>query len=976
MSGLFHSSPAMGLRSHTAVFLSAVVFSFISLSVQAQTTTVPGKVPGEFSVSPSGAATYRIPIQLPPGIAGMEPRLALSYNSQAGNGIMGLGWSLEGLSVITRCPKTMATDGFRSAITHTPEDRFCIDGQRLINVTGAYGTAGSEYRTEIDSFSKVIANGAAVGNAANGPESFTVKTKAGLIMEYGTTVDSRIELQKATVNNSVLNTNTIRAWALNKVADAKGNSIEFSYTKNQGYLYPSQIKYGGVLIRFNLNLNTHSFASYQAGVKSIMANRISSIEILLSGSSQAAYTYYLKYKADSPGESLHSRLESVRFCTSDQTCFAESQFSWSSDSAASTNISLTNVQSHAANDHRGWMFVNAEINGDSKSDLIAYTSGDHGLLMQFLIGAGNGGFTALPRQIISTDSHQGRQVEFIDLNGDGLTDSITQYVGAYGLRTQTRLMTASGYLETKPEEVHSSHNHNGYQPIYHDINGDGLIDMVVQYIGAYGLRLKSYFGRGDGVFIPGPEAVLSTENHNGRQVIFDDVNGDGLADVLNQSIGVSGLNIKTYLGDGSGFFSVQPFEISSSGSFDQWKLLYTDLNADQVLDVLAMYVGTHGVQARSFIGLGTGEFLLPSINIYSTDNYSAWDWKLMDFNADGRIDVHLHHIGSLGLRTNILRNLGGGIFEFGNIVTQASVNNTDWQVLVGDTDGVGRTDFILTYARSDGVKTRSAIVNSLAKPSVIFQTQNSLNQVSVEYRVLTQSVYVKDTTSTYPLVDIQPPLSVVSSVTQSNGVGGTNRTNYSYGGLKAEHASIRPEHAGSGRGSLGFRWMKSREEFTGIESYTEFRQDWPYIGMVKSSETRLVKDGVNQLLKRSVSTPACYQSEARTGTAKPAATAACTPWARERVYFPFIASSTEESWDLNSVQMPTLFSQSLYGGYADQTGVARQFGDPTQITVDIRENGVLKQRKVTSNQYLPAKTEGQNWQSGRLNRASVISTQY
>lgn len=99
-------------------------------------TTVPGKIPGEFAISPSGAATYRIPIEVPPGVAGMQPQLALSYNSQAGNGIMGMGWSIEGLSAITRCPKTMATDGVRGGVNFNTEDRFCLDGQRLINVLG------------------------------------------------------------------------------------------------------------------------------------------------------------------------------------------------------------------------------------------------------------------------------------------------------------------------------------------------------------------------------------------------------------------------------------------------------------------------------------------------------------------------------------------------------------------------------------------------------------------------------------------------------------------------------------------------------------------------------------------------------------------------------------------------------------------------------------------------------------------------
>src|SRR5882724_13333190 len=85
-------------------------------------TTLAGATPGSFRVTETGAAEYRIPIQVPPGVAGMEPKLALLYNSQAGNGLVGVGWSLEGLSSITRCPRTIAQDGARGAINYDMND--------------------------------------------------------------------------------------------------------------------------------------------------------------------------------------------------------------------------------------------------------------------------------------------------------------------------------------------------------------------------------------------------------------------------------------------------------------------------------------------------------------------------------------------------------------------------------------------------------------------------------------------------------------------------------------------------------------------------------------------------------------------------------------------------------------------------------------------------------------------------------------
>ncbi len=53
-------------------------------------------------VNPDGSYSHAIPIDIPKGINGVQPNLSLVYNSNAGNGMLGVGWGLSGLPVITR----------------------------------------------------------------------------------------------------------------------------------------------------------------------------------------------------------------------------------------------------------------------------------------------------------------------------------------------------------------------------------------------------------------------------------------------------------------------------------------------------------------------------------------------------------------------------------------------------------------------------------------------------------------------------------------------------------------------------------------------------------------------------------------------------------------------------------------------------------------------------------------------------------
>src|SRR5215831_1055205 len=92
---------------------------------------------GQAGVHDDGATSYRIPIWLPDGVAGLQPELAISYHSNGARGLLGPKWTISGLSQITRCSQTIAQNGQKWPVTFPPtSDTFCLDGKQLIRTTG------------------------------------------------------------------------------------------------------------------------------------------------------------------------------------------------------------------------------------------------------------------------------------------------------------------------------------------------------------------------------------------------------------------------------------------------------------------------------------------------------------------------------------------------------------------------------------------------------------------------------------------------------------------------------------------------------------------------------------------------------------------------------------------------------------------------------------------------------------------------
>jgi hypothetical protein len=127
----------------------------------------------------------------------MQPHLAFNYSSTRTDGMLGIGWSLGGLSRITRCAEIFDGGG-PAPVTLTYDDRLCLDGQRLIRGPGPLPDIGQAtylaptrtHYTELETFQAIAAlgpeyEGSRDGPRYVGPAAFKVWTKDGLILTYG-----------------------------------------------------------------------------------------------------------------------------------------------------------------------------------------------------------------------------------------------------------------------------------------------------------------------------------------------------------------------------------------------------------------------------------------------------------------------------------------------------------------------------------------------------------------------------------------------------------------------------------------------------------------------------------------------------------------------------------------------------------------------------------------------------------------------
>lgn len=408
--------------------------TFATMAFAASTLLASVASHAQVSVSADGQPGFSYPIAVPPGIAGMQPNLALVY-SGGGNGPLGVGWVLSGTSVIARCPATKDVDGVVRGVSYAAADKICLDGQRLIQTDaqgtvlptqaddslGLTGTAWREFRTEKDSFARIRAYGSAAELAANGPAYFKMWTKAGQILEYGTSpAGAASNTQIRAQGKSV-----VAAWALSRTTEATGNYIDFKYTAARDTAWGSrlsgaaaattgsewnlaEVQYTGnsklvpaqaptVKVVFSYTDRPDNDGGpqdrsemFHQGSKSLNIQRLSEVRTYINsanpdvlGPAEGAVQVKVMKLAYEPGPvTKRSRLVSITDCVGvgGALCAPPFKFGYSAggdesyEPSATFNLKGTHLLSSGSSGEAGGL-IPLDFNADGRTDLLRWTDG-------------------------------------------------------------------------------------------------------------------------------------------------------------------------------------------------------------------------------------------------------------------------------------------------------------------------------------------------------------------------------------------------------------------------------------------------------------------------------------------------------------------------------------------------------------------------------------------------------------------------
>lgn len=740
----------------------------------------------------TGAFTHTYPLQVPTGRNNMQPELVMNYNSQAGNGWLGVGWDLSVGAIQRSTAKGVPT--YDDAID---KFTFVLAGHSEEMVTVGTGTDGTgpynEYRAQIESsFTRF--------RYYPGLKIWKVWNKSGVRYDF-----TGLAIHPPSGKPFY--------WGLTKVTDPHGNTMTYTYLPNDvndsgARSMLQRISYAGHEatglaptheVVFHYETRPDPIIHYRAGFLQGLRQRLISVDVFGMGELIRKYNFrYLSVDelSDTYGVGItgQSRLVSIQMTGKDGKTLPPETFEYGPVRAyfdkVTTWLAPGDYNYLGKSDNAGGTTVSLmDINGDGLADHVEKTNG----VEFFNVWINNGGgfssvskWSALgdPLSLSSGTATGEKFASMLDINGDTLPDHVEKLSSSEFFKVRLNQGSAFAWPVDWPAPGDNlnfgSGNAEGETFVSMiDMNGDGLPDHVEKRGSSEFFNVRINTGNGFRSAVrwaaPGDDWNLESGDPKGNKfVAMLDLNGDGLPDHVEKRSAKEFIEIR--FNTGSGFAPMVPWA-KSVGNLDDPKVYgvykreatMLDMNGDGLLD--RVYNSDYfSVSFNSGGGFGHFAFSWDKLDdLKSADLEGATKSLVVDINGDGLPDHVSKTWGytGFGVRLNLGKSDGGGLLK----------------KIVNSLGGATR----ITYA---------------ARPSGDFKSPS--------------------------------PLSVVQSVSTDDGMGSTQTVTYSFsGGLYQRSPYDKKEF-------LGFKTATATDA-AGNSTVTTFIQDSPMVNGVSLYKGQVAK---------------------------------------------------------------------------------------------------------------------------------------
>ncbi len=773
-----------------------------SFNNQSIDTSLPvGATAGSADVT-NGSSSYIIPIQIPAGTNGVAPELSIAYNSQGGDGHLGIGWNITGLSAISRGLNTIYHDGESKGIALSSDDALLLDGMRLREVSAGV------FKKEMDDYSTIEAMGSLGSKAL----WYRQETKYGVVIEYGKE------------NNSVLaktDGTEIILWRVSKIIYKDGNYISFHYTSTDRDSRITSIEYTGndaaglspfAKISFSYaDRESTSNTTYEAGSKIVRKYLLREITISSKSNPTGPFSIHKKYKFTYATDGINAFLKEVTetdgldelnptifkygdIPTQDFTYDGFSQFE---SLGNPTDIFTGDFNGDGLSD-----FLKAEIeynNGHKYySDFEVHTteleSSTVGLTFNYQ-------FTkSLTDLGTITEYNAGYNFFSSDMTGEGRDDAVfaitkiianSPYVSSVAVFEMNANATDATQETITIDVVDNDLFYDPGNRYMHlgDYNGDGVTDiiLILSDIGLVTNTVYIYYGNESTEF----EAIslvgtshFDLNDWDVKNVNTIDYDGDG----RNELMITGGLKSEIYR-----FNDLEATAVINQGFPTEWHLMwFGDFNGDRKTDILSRG-DLNDTNEDWHIAIAKGDgtfdedpFIWPTNKPIVDEDYLGNIISVADFNGDGRSDILRGN--SVNTNTEVYYSRGD---DFEDIILSTYTNIIN-RYGTQDMNGDGRSDLYIrgtTQGPADLLRLKSE-----GEDLLLEKIKNGHGHVSsFGYRNTARDTFVYERTefTSHPINTVQPPMFLPYSLYKDG-----FRTSY----YKYTDAKLHKE----GKGFLGF----------------------------------------------------------------------------------------------------------------------------------------------------------------------------